>query len=214
MSAGVGRFIVNGQVDQLDEGLEQDLKLMHQLAVAQRNRRLRGERLSEALVRLGELDDAPRFGMERIDQLQHANDFVLVVFHRHGQKRLGTIAGTLIEMPRPGKIKAFGNVGVSDVDGVAGQRGIGRHHAVVGCVVFLVQGQVGKLAGGWLAARTAKRQVQRIGTNDLEMQMLLVLGKPVERPPVSSRNGFGSEQDFFQQQIQVALVGERGPNIV
>jgi hypothetical protein len=54
VAAGVGRLLVDGEVDQLDEGLEQRFKLLDQLAIAQERGGLRGERFGQALVGVGE----------------------------------------------------------------------------------------------------------------------------------------------------------------
>lgn len=47
MAAGIGRLFVDGEVDQVDEGLEQFFQLADQQTVGQRDRRLRGERFGE-----------------------------------------------------------------------------------------------------------------------------------------------------------------------
>ena len=121
---------------------------------------LLSKRFSKAPVGLGELDDARRFRTDRIDQLQHPDDHILVILHGYGQEGLRTVVGALVELPRAGKIEALGHVGIGDVDGMAGQCGVSGNHAVVGRAVVLVQGQIGELAGTWLAAGTAESEVQ------------------------------------------------------
>ena len=54
-----GRLVVDRGVDELDERLEQLLELVDQQPVGERDRRLRGERLGQALVGLGERRTTP-----------------------------------------------------------------------------------------------------------------------------------------------------------
>jgi len=56
--------------------------------VGERNGRLRGQRLGQALVGLREGDDLARVRVACIDELQHADEFEVVVLHRHREERL------------------------------------------------------------------------------------------------------------------------------
>ena len=100
MPTGVGRLFVDGDVNELDERLEQAFKLSDEQPIGQRNGRLRCQRFGQALVGLRESHHLPRFRVQRIEQLQHANERAVVVLHRHGQKRLRTAACTLIKGAR------------------------------------------------------------------------------------------------------------------
>ena len=115
MPAGIGRFFVNGDVDQGDERLEQTLQLYDQLPVGQRHRRLRRQRLGQPLIGGREFAHRATVRIERIDQLQDAGDLVLVIFERHGKERLRTVARRLIKAARPGKIEALRDIGVGDI---------------------------------------------------------------------------------------------------
>ncbi|MNV35918.1 hypothetical protein D3C71_1273790 [compost metagenome] len=97
MATGVGRLFVNGQVDQVHERLEQALQLRDEQAVGEGNGSLRGQRLGQALVGLGERGDLAGLPVPRVDELQHADQFVVVVLHRHGQKRLRAVPRARIE---------------------------------------------------------------------------------------------------------------------
>ncbi|MNT75402.1 hypothetical protein D3C72_2142930 [compost metagenome] len=97
MAAGVGRLFVNGQVDEVHERFEEAFELRDEQPVGQRNGRLRCQRLGQALVGLGERGDLAGLPVPRVDELQHADQFVVVVLHRHGQKRLRAVPRARIE---------------------------------------------------------------------------------------------------------------------
>ena len=67
MPTGVGRFFVNGDVDELDERLEQAFKLRNEQPIGQRNGRLRGQRFGQALVGLRESHHLPRFRVQCVE---------------------------------------------------------------------------------------------------------------------------------------------------
>ena len=86
MAAGIGRFIVDRGVDQADEGFEQGFQLLDQQPVGQARWLPARRAIRQLLIGVGERNDFAAFPVLGIDQLQHADDFVLVVAHRHGQK--------------------------------------------------------------------------------------------------------------------------------
>ena len=207
VAAGVGRLFVDGQVDQLDEGLEQGFQLRHQLPVAQGHRGLGGERFGQPLVGRRKGHDLAAGCVDGIDQLQHPDHFAFVVLHRHGQEGARTIAGAGIELAGAGKVEALRGVGVGNVDRIAGDGGVGGDHAIVGAAIGTIERQVRKQPGGGLGTGTAKGDVQRIGADDFEMQCTAVVGQQVEGAAVSPGNALGGEDDLFEQQLEVVLAG-------
>src|SRR5258708_33818298 len=89
--AGVGRLLVDGLVEQADEGLKEVLELDDELPVGERNGRLRGERLGEALVGLAERDNDARSAGLGVEELEEADRLVLVVLHWNGEAGLRMI---------------------------------------------------------------------------------------------------------------------------
>ena len=86
MAPGIGRFFVNRHVDQFDEGFEQGFKLTDQQAIVQCHGRLRSQRFGQALVGVGKHRWLTTDRVNGIEELQHADDFVFVILHRHGQE--------------------------------------------------------------------------------------------------------------------------------
>ncbi len=101
VAAGIGRLLVDRQVDELDERLEQLLQLTDQQAIGQRHRGLGGERLGKALVGAGEDARRATVRVDRVDELQDTDDLVLVILHRYGQERARTVARHFVELARP-----------------------------------------------------------------------------------------------------------------
>ena len=147
MSAGVRRFFVNGQVDHIDEGFKQFLKLRHQQPVTQGDRCLRGQGLGQTLIGQGKRHHLLAAGCLRIDELQHADHLTLVILHGHRQERLGAIASTLIKATRPGKIEIRFAVGVGDIDRLHVNRRIACHQRVIRSACRIVQRQIRKADG-------------------------------------------------------------------
>jgi hypothetical protein len=54
--------------------------------------------------------DLAGLGIHGVDQLQHADDRVLVVLHRHGEEGLRAVAGALVELAGAGEIEALASV--------------------------------------------------------------------------------------------------------
>ena len=205
VSARVWALLVDRGVDELDQRLEQDLQLLDQQAVGERDRRLRGERLGEALVFLPERHDPPRGGVGGVEQLQHADDVALVVLHRHREERGRPVAGALVEVARAGEIEPFLGVGVGHVHGLVRERRVRRDHRVVRLAVAVVQRDGVERHG--VAGAAAHRDGQAVGAHDLELQ--LVAHQPVERAAVGPRQVFRRDQDRLQQLVDVALLRER-----
>ena len=206
VAAGVRRLLVDRAIDEVDERLEQLLELVDQHPVGERDRRLRGERFRQALVGRGKRHDRAAARVLRIDQLQHADRFAFVVAHRHREKRLRAVAGLGVEGAGAREIEALGGVGVGDVDRLAGERGVRRHHAVVRSAVLVELDRVERhrVAGG-----AAEVVLEGAGAHDLEAQALL-LGDAVERAAVGAGDRLGRRQDCFEQPVDVALGGQRG----
>lgn len=101
MAASIGRLVVDCGIDENDEGFEQVFHLTDQAPVGKGNGCLRCKRFSQMLVGPGKCHDLsaahilviallvitlPVITLLGIDELQHADDFVLVVAHRHREK--------------------------------------------------------------------------------------------------------------------------------
>ena len=196
MAAGIGRFFVDRHVDEVDEGLEQGFQLGDQQPVGQCHGRLRGQRLGQPEITVGESEHLAVFA-GGVDQLQYADDLVLVVLHRHGEEGLRTIARGLIELAGTREIKTFGRVSIGYIDRLGMDGAVGRHHRVVRRAVVAVERQIGKFGRDRFAAGAAEGNLQRVGAHDLEMKMAGVIRDPIKRAAISVSDRFRGEQDVF-----------------
>lgn len=203
VAAGVGRFLVQRGVDQLDQGFEQLGHLLEQAAVVERNRRLRRERFDQFLVGVGEHTHA---GVRAagVDQLQHADHFADVVLHRHRQEGLRAVSGAGVESPRTGKIEARLAVGIAHVDGVAGQRRVRHHQRVVGAAVRVMQGYLRQVDG---LARAAAL-VQPEGQVAQQVEGQTILADAIEGHAVGLGEGARRFDDALHQAVEVAGRGQ------
>ena len=204
VAAGVGRLLVNGGVDQLDQRLEQVLQLGDQDAVVERDGRLRGQRFHQLLLGVAEGVHGAG-GVARVDQLQHADHAAVVVLHRHGEEGLRAVAGLGVEGARAGEIVALGRVGVGHVHRLAGQRRVRHHHAVVGAALVVVHRQRREVDRR--AAAAAHHIAQRMVAQHLEHQRVAL--HPVQGAAVGVGEFARGLQDAFEQGGQVALVRQR-----
>ena len=118
VAAGVGRLFVDGQVDEVHEGLEQALQLRDQEPIAQRDRRLRGQRLGQAAVLLRKSAHGARGRVYGIDQLQHADQLTVVVAQRHGEKGARAVARAQVKGPGAGKVELGTVIGIGNAHGM------------------------------------------------------------------------------------------------
>ena len=141
-----------------------------------------------------------------VDQLEYTDDFVLVIFHRHRQKRLGTIAGHLVELARSRKIKTLLGVGIGDIHRLVVDRRVGRNQGIVRLAILAIERQILELRRNRLPGRTTVGDSQRIRANDGKTQPLAIIAHPVERSSVGVRNGLGRQQNIFKQAVEIAFV--------
>jgi hypothetical protein len=152
-----------------------------QLLVGDRHRRLRGQGFDEALVGAGKAADRAGLAVHRVDQLEHADQFALVVGHRHRQEGLRVVAEGLVEQAHAREVEDVGLVDVLDVHRLAEVGRVGRHRRQVLVAVAVVQRhrrQVDRLAAG-----AALVDVQRVVQRDVEAQAPAVRAGPVQVPP-------------------------------
>jgi hypothetical protein len=146
------------------------LELLDEQPVGERDRGLRGERLGEALVLLAELDHLPDAGSVAFSScstpmMSPSWSFIGTV-RNDGR----AVAGALVEVARAREVEALLGVGVGDVDGLVGERGVGRDHRVVGLAVGPVQRDRGRTAPA-LPELPAHGDRQAVGAHDLELQL-------------------------------------------
>ncbi len=210
--AGVGRLLVDGLVEQADEGLKEVLELDDELPVGERNGRLRGERLGEALVGLAERDNDARSAVLGVDELEDADDLVLVVLHRHREEGLRMIAHMAVEGLGTGEVEALLLVGVGDGDRAIPQHGVGDDHRGVfaSAGIAKLDGRIGDLHAGGAAHGDA----QRIGADDLEGQRVLAGGAAVKRAAIRVGDFFGRDEDLLEQPVEVFLLRKRDADLV
>src|SRR4051812_20517900 len=138
--SGVARF--NGGDGSTHKAFKQTLDRIIKLAIFQRDWGLSGQRLHNFLLVRRVRKYMALNGLMRIkprgkvtlwiDQLQHRNNFFLLVADGHGQNRLGAIARIFVELA----VDGIGNVrremiSVLNVDDLAGQRDISRNRLFV-----------------------------------------------------------------------------------
>ena len=190
------------------------LQLIDQQAIGQRHRGLRGERLDQALVGLGKHLRRSIVRVEGVDQLQDADDLVLVVLHRHRQERARTVAGHFVELARTGKIEALRRVGIGDIHRFRFENGVGGNERRIGRAIIAKQRQITKSTACRLAASAPQRQTERVRAHDLEVQGFLVFADTIKRAAVGMRDRLGGEQDVLEQAVDITLVRERGADLV
>ena len=205
VGAGIGRLVVDGDVDQPDQGFEQGLQLLDQLLVGQGDGRLGRQRFRQLPVGRRKGSDLPGFRVEGVDELERADDSAFVVLHRHGQKRAGTVAGPPIELVRPGKIEVPVGVGVVDHHRGIVQHRIGDHHVGVGLARRVVQRNRRERDGR--PGGPAHVESQRVVAQHLETELPAVFLQPVQGARIGVQQIFGRDQNRFQQLLGVALSG-------
>jgi hypothetical protein len=213
MPAGVGGFLVDSGVDQLDEGLEQGLELDDERPVGEGNRRLRRERFGEPLVRGRERHDLAGDKVMAVDELQHADDLALVILHRHREERFRAVTRLLVEAAGAREVEALLGVGVGDVHRRAVDRGVCGDHRVVRLAVPV---ELDRKERDRVAGRAAERDVQRAGAYDLEVELarVLVTLDQVQRAAVGAGDGLGRDEDLLEQRVEVLLERQRRADLV
>ena len=84
---------------------------------------------------------------------------------------------------------------------------MGRHDRVVGRTVVAVERQIGELPRNRVAAGATESDVERIGANDLEMQVAPVFRQQIEGATIGPGDSLGRDRDLLQQAVEVTLVG-------
>ena len=169
-------------------------RLLDQPHVVDGHRRLRGQRLDEDFLLAGEGDHHPLVA-GGVEQLQHGDDAVFVVFHRQYQHRLGAVAGQLVvgfgafEMVLGVEIDVFDIEYLTGGGGKAGpaffvERHRGDVHAPVPARVAAAEGVV---VGDFEGQDLALDQVEGpgigagkrpgFGENELQKGVEIVLGR-------------------------------------
>ncbi len=200
--AGVGGFLVDCGVDQVDQGFEQLLQLVDEPPLGIGDGGLRGERLGQPPFLLGKAADGAAVRVEGVDELQYADGFAVVVDEGDGKKGAGDIAGAPVEFARAGEIETLGAVDIVDVHGLLPGGGVRRHHAVVGPPVGVEQGNVRQVDLAALAA--AQAQAEAAVDEDGEFQGALRVDA-VDGAGVGMRELHGGEQDLLEQMVDVLL---------
>ncbi len=125
VAPGIGRFLVDGVGDELDERIEQPPLTVDEQLVVERDRRLRRQCLDRLLVGRAEGHGGSRRRVARIYELQHADHLVGLVAHGNGEKRRRTVADLPVEGLGAGNIVFLAPVGICDIDAPAGVRDAG-----------------------------------------------------------------------------------------
>ena len=210
VASRIGGLVVDRRVDEVDERFEEMLELVDEKPRRQDDGSLRRERLGQALVRCGKRNDVPRVRVPGVDQLQHPDDFVLVILHGDGQKGSRPVPGLLVEEARARKVEALRCIGITDVHGRLAQRCIRDDHRLVGPSCFVEQRN--RVEVDWPPGRAAKRQAERVGSYDLETELPLL--HAIERAGVRLRDGLRRQDDRLEQPVDVLLAGECDPDPV
>jgi len=212
VTAGIGRLVVYRGIDELNEGLEQFFKLIDEMTVRQGDGRLRSKRFQQLLVIPRERDDRAAFPIQCIEQLQHPDDFILVVAHRNGQKRLGTITGFRIKFLGAGKIVALRHIGIGNIHGLAAECRVAHYHGMIGMTGAIVE--LDGIKGDRYAAGSAHRNIQGIVAQDFKAQHLLLRFMQIERAGISMGNAHRRYQNGFQQTVEIALLGQGDADLI
>ena len=212
VTAGVGRLIVYRGIDELDEGLEQFFQLSDKVTVGQCDGRLRGERFQQLPVVCRERDDRAAFPILRVDELQHADDFIFVVAHRHGQKRLGTITGLGVEFFGAGKIVALRRISIGNIHRLAAERRMAHHHGMIGIARLIVK--LDRIEADRHAAGAAHRSLKRIVAQNLKAQYSLFRLMQIQRAGIGMGDALCRYQNGFQQTVEIALLRQRDADLI
>src|SRR5260370_31505539 len=86
-----------------------------------------------------ERPDLVRRRISAVDKLKHADDFALVVLHRHSEERLRAVSGLFVEIARSGEIETLLRIRIGDIHRLAGQGGVSGDHLVVWRSVLSVE---------------------------------------------------------------------------
>ena len=188
------------------------------MTVGQCDCRLRSERLEQLLIVRRERDYRAAIPILRVDELQNADDFILMVAHRHGQEGLGTIAGLGVEFFGAGKIVALRRISIGNIHCLTAERRMAHHHGVIWIARLVVK--LDRRKGNRHAAGSAHRPhrrilfSQRIVAQDFKAQHPLFRFMQIERAGIRIRDALGSDQNGFQQTIEIALLRQRYANLV
>src|SRR3569832_1942460 len=197
MLACMRGFVVDREVDHPDKRLEQRFLLQYQLTVRERHCSLRSQRFRKSLLSVGKGDDLAGICIDRIDQLQNADDFIFMVFHRHGEKGLRMISVVLIELPGAGKIKLVDVISVRNIDGLLMNRAVGSNHGCVWRAVRRPQGH--RREGNWLARCAAHIDSEALDPDDFKFQAGLVIRHKIKNSAVSVAYLDCRDKNFFKQ---------------
>jgi hypothetical protein len=114
-------------------------------------------------------------------QLQHTDDFILMIFHLHGQKRMRAVTSFFVEALNTTEIKPLRGIGVGDIHRLVVVDGIGRVHLQFFRSVLPIQ--VNRVNGSLQTGSAHASQHNAIVANYGELQRFVV-GQAVERPAI------------------------------
>ena len=197
VSAGVGGLVVDRRVNQSNERLEQLLELIDQKAVRECHGGLGCQGFGEPLVGFGKRHGYAGLAVPGVDQLQHADDLVLVVLHRYGQKRLRAIPGLAVEVLGATEIETVRRIGVDYVDGLGMQDAIRNNHRVVWATLLVMEPH--RIERHLYSGGAAHGNVQGVGAQDFEMNNFLLRIDAIERPAVGIGDLFCRHQNGLEQ---------------
>ena len=133
-----------------------------------------------------------------------------MVLHRHGQKRLGSVAGLFVKQAGTGKIVSTDIVGVFDIDGAIVNHRTGNHHIVVGAAIFEAEGNRCKCRR--FARGAAKRDGKRIGAQYLELEHAVF--DQIQSTGIGIGQLLSRQQNRFQQAPKIFLARQRNPDLI
>jgi len=188
MAAGVRRFFIDGQRDGLNESFQQGLQFKNQQVIGERHRRLRGQRPGQIPGPFGKRDHTARFLIARVDHLQNADDFILVIEHRNDQHGFRAVARLLVERPGTVKIESGRVVNILDVHRLPGNRHMGGNVCMIGQPVGAGHGH-GR-PGNFLAC-SPHRHTHGFILDEGELKLSLVFRHQIQCASVRGGNGAG-----------------------
>jgi hypothetical protein len=206
----VRRLFIDADVDQVDQRLEQLLELQHQLLVGDGHRRLRRQGFDETLVG-GRKGADLAAAVERVDQLEHADQLSLMVVHRHRQERLRVVAEGRVELAHARKIEALFGIHVFNVDRLAPVGRIRGHRTEVRLARFVVQRH--RLDVDRVAAGAALVDAQAVIDRDVEAQADAARARTVQGAAVGMGHGLGHLEDAVEQRRNVRAAAERDTDL-
>ena len=179
---------------------------MNQAVVGEGNCGLGGEGLRHFLAFRGEGNNIAAFFISGIQQLQNADDIILMVFHWDHEHGFGVEPGLRVEFSGPPEVKPLCGIGIRNIDGISGQRDMGRDMFVVGRSVGLLEPH--RLPGD-LPPGSSHSDKERLRLGDGKLQLGFIVGHDVKRPAVGIGEFPRLLDDHFEQTLDIPLRRKR-----